>query len=521
MNAVDYVIVILYLAVMIALGFLFKKNKSGKDYFLGNRQFGWFSLCLSVMATQLSVISFVSAPAFVGLRPGGGMQWLTFEFGVPLAMAILIATLAPSLFRSGVVSVYTFLEKRFGTSSRLLLSSVFLISRSLGTSIGIYAVTLILSSILGLVFWQTILIVAGITVIYSFEGGMKAIVYSEVAQMIIKFLGIIIIMIFALHLVGGWDNFLLRVDRSRLQAVRFSNTGFDGKEFGFWPMLLGGVFLYCSYYGVDQTQAQRILSAKDEKTVKKLLLFNGLLRFPVTLCYCLGGLFLGTFYLTNPGFASLIPQNKPDLMVPVFLTHYLPHGVIGVIVVSLLAAAMSSFSSTINSLSAVTMEDFVSRSKNFDAAKYVGLSKIAAVGWGVIIITLAFFVGDIAATVIEAINKVGSLFYGSILAMFIIGFYFRKIPALSANAGVLCGVATNLILWLFFKNVFWFWWNVIGALVTLLVSLFFTYVLNNRQTVTPQIAPPVKPQFLTTYTAMLLFFFLVILSFCLLLPKLF
>src|SRR6266487_5593885 len=118
MNAVDYVIVIVYLVVMIALGFLFKKNESGKDYFLGNKQFGWFALCLSVMATQLSVISFVSAPAFVGLRPGGGMQWLTFEFGVPLAMAILITTIAPSLFRSGVVSVYTFLEKRFGTSSR-------------------------------------------------------------------------------------------------------------------------------------------------------------------------------------------------------------------------------------------------------------------------------------------------------------------------------------------------------------------------------------------------------------------
>lgn len=521
MNSVDYIIVIAYLVIMVALGFLFKKNNSGKDYFLGNKQFGWFTLCLSVMATQLSVISFVSAPAFVGLRPGGGMQWLTFEFGVPIAMAILIATIAPSLFRSGVVSVYTFLEKRFGTSSRLLLSSVFLLSRTLGTSIGIYAVTLILSSVLGLQFWQTILIVAGITVIYSFEGGMKAIVYSEVAQMIIKFLGIIIIMFFALHLVGGWNSFLQHVDRSRLQVIKFSNTGFDGKEFGFLPMLFGGIFLYCSYYGVDQTQAQRILSSKDEKTVTKLLLFNGLLRFPVTLCYCLGGLFLGTFYATNSGFAALIPQNKPDLMVPVFLTHYLPHGVIGIIVVSLLAAAMSSFSSTINSLSAVAIEDFISRRKNFDASKYVRYSKLTAIMWGVLIIILAFFVGDIATTVIEAINKVGSLFYGSILAMFIIGFYFRKIPAISANAGVICGVVTNLILWLFFKNIFWFWWNVSGAAVTFLVSVFFTYALNFKQTIAPDISPYVKPQFFTKQTAILLFFFILIFCFSLLFPKFF
>ena len=521
MNGIDYAIVAFYLVTMVALGFLFKKNKSGKDYFLGNKQFGWFSLCLSVMATQLSVISFVSAPAFVGLRPGGGMQWLTFEFGVPMAMAILIATIAPSLFRSGVVSIYTFLEKRFGKSSRLLLSSVFLISRSLGTSIGFYAVTLILSSILNLLFWQTILIVAGITVLYSFEGGMKAIVYSEVAQMIIKFLGIIIIMFFALHLVGGWDSFIQNVDRSRLQVVRFSDLGFDGKEYGFWPMLLGGIFLYCSYYGVDQTQAQRILSAKDEGTVKKLLLFNGLLRFPVTLCYCLGGLFLGTFYLTNSSFASMVPLNKPDLMVPVFITNYLPHGVIGVIVVSLLAAAMSSFSSTLNSLSAVTMEDFIARRKNFNPDKYVGLSKLTSLLWGVLIIILAFFVDDIAVTVIEAINKVGSLFYGAVLAMFVIGFYTRKISATSINAGLICGVLVNVILWLFFKNIFWFWWNVIGALVTLLVSLFFTYVLNFRQKTESEINVGVRPEFFTKETAILLFFFILIFVFCLLFPKLF
>lgn len=520
MNGLDYAIVVLYMVTMVALGFYFKRSKGSSDYFLGGKGFGWFTLCLSVMATQLSVISFVSAPAFVGLRPGGGMQWLTFEFGVPLAMMILIATLAPALFRSGVVSVYTYLEKRFGYSSRLLLSSVFLISRSLGTSIGIYAVTLILSSILNLPFWQTMFIVAGITVVYSLEGGMKAIVYSEVVQMIIKFLGIIIIAIYALHFVGGWDAFTQNVDRSRLLVIRFSNTGFDGTEYGFWPMLLGGIFLYCSYYGVDQTQAQRILSAKDEITVKKLLLFNGLFRFPITLSYCFAGLLLGTFYTLNADFAAKVPIEKPDLMLPVFLTNYLPHGVIGVIVVSILAAAMSSFSSTLNSLSAVTMEDFVSKRKGFDGAKYVKLSKLIAMGWGIVIIVLAFYVGDIAKTVIEAINKIGSLFYGPILMMFVIGFYFKRIPAISANIGVISGVIVNLLLWLFYKTeVFWFWWNVTGAVVTLAVALLLTHGFGFRRTATEDGAASAPVKVFTLQSAILLSFFALIFVFCLLLPK--
>lgn len=521
MNGIDYAIVVLYMVAMVGLGLYFKRSKGSNDYFLGGKGFGPFSLCLSVMATQLSVISFVSAPAFVGLRPGGGMQWLTFEFGVPVAMMLLIATLAPALFRSGVVSVYSYLENRFGRSSRLLLSSVFLISRSLGTGIGIYAVTLILSSILALPFWQTIIIVAGITVVYSLEGGMKAIVYSEVVQMIIKFLGIIIIAVFALHFVGGWEAFAQHLDRNRLQVVRFSRTGFDGTEYGFWPMLLGGIFLYCSYYGVDQTQAQRILSARDEGTVKKLLLFNGLFRFPVTLSYCFAGLLLGTFYTLNADFAALVPEEKPDLMVPVFLTHYLPHGVIGVIVVSILAAAMSSFSSTLNSLSAVTMEDFISKRKGFDPSQYVKQSKLIAMGWGVVIIVLAFFVGDIAKTVIEAINKIGSLFYGPILMMFVLGFYFKTIPAISANSGVIGGVAVNLALWLFYtKEVFWFWWNVTGAAVTLAVASLLTYGFGFRRGTIRDDAASTPVKLFTAQSAVLLAFFALIFAFCLLLPKL-
>src|SRR5205823_3617884 len=155
------------------------------------------------------------------------------------------------LHRSGVVSVYAFLEQRLGATSRVLLSSMFVLNRGLGAGVQLYAIGLVLSSILGVPFWQTMIVLGVVTIIYSLEGGMKAIVYSEVAQMIIKVLGIIAIAIVALHYLGGWDAFLAHVDHRRLRVVNFSNFGFDGREYGFWPMLIGGLFLYTSYYGTD------------------------------------------------------------------------------------------------------------------------------------------------------------------------------------------------------------------------------------------------------------------------------
>ena len=518
MNLLDYAIVLIYLAVMVWLGIKFKKNKAGTDYFLGGKSFGWFSLCLSTMATQLSVISFVSAPAFVGLRPGGGMQWLTFEFGVPLAMIIIITIIGPALYRSGVVSVYEFLEKRFNTSSRLLISGIFLISRSFATGVTIYAVGLILSSILGISFWQTMLILGVITIVYSLEGGMKAIVYSEVAQMIIKFLGIIIIIICALYYIGGWDNFIAHLDHDRLKVIDFSKSGFDGSEYGFWPMLIGGIFLYCSYYGTDQTQAQRMLSAKDEKTVKKLLLFNGLFRFPVTLAYCLGGLILGAFAHADASFAAKIPAEKPDLMIPIFITDYLPHGIIGVIVVAIIAAGMSAYSSTLNSLSAVTMEDFISRKWKVAPEKYVSYSKVTALVWGVITMFFAFYVGDIAKTVIEAINKIGSMFYGPILAMFLLAIISKKVNATAANIGLVCGVVVNLVLWLFFKNVFWFWWNAIGAMVTLTIGTGLSLLMPIAQL--SALPVHVHGKLFSKENIIMFVFFICMITFCLMLPNL-
>ena len=527
MNYIDYLIVAGFFLTMIALGFYYKKSQVAQDYFLGGKRFGWFSLAMSAMATQLSAISFLSAPAFVGMRKGGGMQWLTYEFGVPLAMLVLIGVLAPALYRSGVVSIYAFLEGRLGRSSRLLLGAVFLVNRSFATGVTIYAVCLALSWILHLSFVVTMCSLGLVTVLYSLEGGMKAVVYSEVAQMVIKILGILTIVALGFSQIGGWDAFLASVDRTRLQVIDFSNLGFSGNEYGFLPMLIGGVFLYCSYYGTDQTQAQRILSARDETTVRKLLLFNGLVRFPITLSYCVGGLVLGAFAHKNVEFAQAIPATRPDLMIPVFMTHYLPHGIIGILVVAIIAAGMSTFSSNLNSMSAVAMEDFVTPNFSWARNNYVLCSKLLTLLAGVITMVQAMAVGGVAATVIEAINKISSLFFGPIFAMFVMAIWPRRPSAGAANIGVLAGVAANLICWLFFKNIFWFWWNALGAITAWSATLLFSFVLPRTQLMPGEGTGPdtaasqTKPRTFPLWALLLVLWFAIIVSFSLIFPHLF
>lgn len=483
MNYLDYLVIFVYIAGFLFLGRLFKGSESGEDYFLGGKSFGWAALSLSTVATQLSAISFISAPAFVGLKEGGGMMWLTYEFAVPLAMLFLMIFLIPPMYKAGIVSVYEYLEKRFSASTRILLSGVFQISRAFATSVMVYTVALILTSVMSIPMWQTILLIGVVTLIYSYQGGMKAVVYGDVIQMIILFGGIIICLGAGLYHLGGWDAFLQDLDRSRLEAVNFQSMGFQkGDEFGFWPMLIGGLFLYTSYYGTDQSQVQRLFSAKDMGTVKMTLLSNGLMRFPITFIYCVMGLVIGTLVATQPSFQQLIPTDKPDLMIPIFIREYLPNGVIGILMVAIFSAAMSSLSSGVNSLSAASVEDFFNRKKQLSTVEYMQYSKYATLFWGAVCIILAFFTGDIAKTVIEAINKVGSVFYGPILATFIAAIGIKSINSKGINIGIMAGVGINVYLWLFVPEVFWFWWNAIGGVMTLVVAYLASLVLPSDDT---------------------------------------
>ncbi|WP_423824086.1 sodium/solute symporter [Salinisphaera sp. SPP-AMP-43] len=486
MTLIDYAVIGLYLGGFLWLGYRLRSHDSGAQYFLGDRSFGWFVLALSAAATQLSSASFISAPAFAGAKAGGGLIWLTYEFAVPLAMAFLIVCFFPTLYNAGVVSIYGFLERRFGPSTRLLLSLVFQLSRAFATSVMIYAVALILTHAMGMPLWLTILVIGLVTLIYCYQGGMKAVVYGDAIQMGLLTIGIGVCVWIGLMRLGGWQAFIAGVDPARLTAVDFTNWGI-GQEagFGFWPMLVGGLFLYVSYYGADQSQAQRLLSARDLPTVRRTLLANGLLRSPVTLCYCLMGLILGTLAARGGAFGSEVPATQPDLLVPMFIRSELPAGLTGLLIVAIFSAAMSSVSSAINSLSAASVEDLIARGRELSNRRYMQASHLATLFWGVVCLALAFVTGHIAPTLIEAINKIGSVFFGPILAIFVAAIMMPRIETRGANAGLASGVLLNLGLWLFVPHLFWFWWNVTGALATWMVAALVSTAMRRQRRAVP------------------------------------
>lgn len=544
MNVLDYTIIFAYLIGFLFLGYFFKKNNSSKDYFLGGNSLGWFPLSLSTMATQLSAISFISAPAFVGLKVGGGLKWLTFEMAVPIAMLFIMIVLIPPLFRAGIVSIYEYAERRFDYSTRMILSIVFQINRALSTGVMVYAIAFILQAVLDLDFSITILIISIITIIYSWQGGMKAVVWGDAIQMIILFIGLVVCLIY------GWSHLSetgasIAFDPARLQVIDFNFGIGEGEEYGIFPMIIGGFFLYASYYGCDQTQAQRMLSAKNEGTIKKLLLANGLLRFPVVLVYCIMGLIIGALVMNTPEFLAEIqgvterhfPEEfaksgiKPDLMMPVFILKYLPHGLIGLLMIGIMSAAMSSLSSTINSLSAVSVEDILKRQGIVKEHNYMRYSKLMVVFWGVVCIGAAFLFGGSDSPVIEIINAIGSVFYGPVLATFVLAIFSKKISSTGIKLGIILSVLVNLI---FSKtmqeiigfdpgiSIFWIWLNFTGFFLTVVIAYLGSFIAPTMQKDESQLARPqiTLADFFCKETYILLGFFIFIIALCAYLPEL-
>lgn len=480
LDGADYLVFVVYFAALIWLSAHFGKDQSDRDdYYLGGRNLPWWAVGLSTAATQTSAIGFMSIPAFVALKPGGGLKLLQGEFVLPWAMIFIMVTLIPFFRRLELVSVYTYLERRFDASVKYLISSVFLISRGVGTAVGLYMTAIVFSTVMGLPLWVTIVIIGGITLVYDTIGGIKAVVYSDVVQMAVLLVGACLIVGYIARDLGGLGPTRQTIGlllAGRLQVLDLTHHGLgDGAEFSFWPQFIGGFFLLSSYYGCDQTQTQRELSAASLTETRKSLILNGFFRFPLSLLYAAIGLALGAFVNLNPDLAAhAFAMGKVDYLLPVFIMQHIPHGLKALIFVAVLAAAMSSLDSSLNSLSAATQTDFIEPllgGRTLDQRAFLRLSKVTTVVWGMVITVLAMFVGDISDTVIEAIGMVGSMFYGPILAAFGCGVLLRVVTARGIFVGVLAGVAFNGALHLWAKQVFWMWWNCTGCVVTVAVAL--------------------------------------------------
>ncbi len=468
-NGFDWGIIVAYLLGMIGLSvYLGRGQASQDDYYVGGRNLPWWAVGISTMATQTSAVSFISIPAFVALKEGGGLTWLQYELAVPLAMVFVMVLFIPFFRHLELISVYEYLEHRFSPSVRLLMSGVFLLSRGLGTGVGLYASGIVLEVCLGLPLWSTILLVGIVTVIYDSIGGMAAVVYSDVIQMVVLVGGLVLCIVFALDKAGGIEASLAAIEPARFVAFDPGTGLGDGAKAPFWGFLIGGFFLYASYYGVDQSQAQRELSAPTLKDTKWSLVFNGLARFPLTALYLAMGLALGAAYAASDTLRAAVPLEHPDHLVPQFILLELPTGLRALLFAAILAAAMSSLDSALNSLSAATMQDFIERRGKLAPKAMLRMGKITTISWGVgitIFALLIAYAGSGGDTVIEIINKVGSAFYGPILAAFLVGVVSRRVNATGVIAGVVAGVSVNVVFWLMVPGVFWMWWNVIGLIV--------------------------------------------------------
>jgi len=478
-------IVFFYLAGMIALSvYLGKNQNNNQDYYLGGKQMPWWAIGLSTMATQCSTNSLLGAPAFVAFAIGGGMVWLQYEIAVPLAMIFLMIFLLPFYRRANVISIYEYLEDRFGPVTRTLLSLVFQFMRAFSTGVTVYGISLVLAKLVNIPFWAGVVLLGLVTIIYDSIGGMKAVVYSDVIQMIVLYGGIAIAIGYAVKMVGGWGAVWENFDPQRRIALDFSSWGFQTKNpHTFWPLFFGCLFLYISYYGCDQTQVQRELSAANEDDTNLSLTFNGFVRFPLVLTYCFLGACIAAFAKLNPNFIHTFPLTKEgtpniNMAVPMFVLQYLPHGIIGLVMIALFAAAMSSLDSTINSLSATTMRDIYQRFINpqLSGKKEFLWGKIFTIFWGTICCLFSFFVGSISESIIESIAKIGSLMNGPILGAFVLGILIKRSNGQGAVSGVIGGLVLNIYLWLYQPQISFWWWNVFGCLGTIIIGWLISFL---------------------------------------------
>ena len=476
----DWLVIAVYLVGLIATSaWLSRRQHSRADYYVSSQDTGPVPIAISIMATQCSSNSILGAPAFVAFAAGGGLVWLQYELAVPLAMIVVMVFMAPMFYRLNLISVYDYLEQRFDLPTRLMLSGLFQLIRAFATAVTVYSIALVIELITGLSFLWSVVLLGLVTVVYDVLGGIRAVIYSDVLQMAILVSVLLAVLLLLINQSGGllatWEAF----PEQRRNPLDFSSHGLgDGQDFAFWPMLFGGIFLYVAYYGCDQSQVQRTLCARNQTEVQQALWLNGLMRFPLVLLYCFVGVGIGAYASANELFLTKLSTTSGtpnyNLAVPVYFIEQLPVGIVGLALVALFAAAMSSLDSVINSLSATTMEDFVRRhprSNTWNDAQELMCSRALTVAWGVITLVMAFHVEDIASTVIVAINKIGSLINGPVLAVFALGLLTARASGRGARFGLITGFVVNLCCWLFLPNVSWLWWNVLGFATTFGVGL--------------------------------------------------
>lgn len=459
----DTVVLIVYVVGIAWVGARFGKDQeSTQDYFLGGRKIPGWAIGLSVMATQASAITFIGAPGW-GFE--GGLERLATFINVPLAMAVLIVILVPIFHRAGIYSIYELLERRFGALTRSLAALLFLIARGLATGVVLYAPALVLSVVTGWDVNLTIVLMAVIAVSYTVLGGISAVIWTDVIQMFVLWLGAILSMVLMVSsLPGGWsDVFAYGAANGMFDAIDLSLD--PTVTYSLWAGLIGGVVMHIAYFGTDQSQIQRVLTSPSIAEGQRSLLIGGYLLVPQMLLFLFIGVMLAAYYQQH---GLTAPDNLNELF-PRYVVNAFPVGITGLVIAGVFAAAMSSLDSALNSLSAVTVRDFYARYVKPDADEkhYLKASRWATIFWGLYATMFAFFAGNLGP-VIEAVNRIGSWFYGALLGTFLLAVLSHRSNGRGAVAGIVLGMAA---VWAVSQtDISWLYQNFVGLIVSVVVG---------------------------------------------------
>jgi SSS family transporter len=472
-HLVDLGIVVAYLLAVTALGVWFRRgSQDAKDYFLGGRTAPWWALAFSIVATETSTLTIIGTPA---IAYGGNMTFLQLVFGYLIGRVLIVVLLLPGYFRGEFFTAYALIEKRFGARTRAVAATTFLVTRAIAEGVRVAAIALVVSVVLGTSERLAVMVVIALTIVYTLEGGMKAVIWTDVAQFLLYLLGSVVTLWTLLHHIpGGWTEVtqVAAAAGHKLQVFDFSFHW--AEKYTFWSGVIGGAFLTMASHGTDQTIVQRLLAARNQRDAGRALVTSGVIVIVQFTVFLLIGVLLFVFAQHVP---LLAPGDRLDRILPTYLVREMPVGLAGLLLASIIAVAMSNASGSLNSLAASSILDFSRlRGRAADTASFVKISRLMTLAWGLVLMGFGLVKWG---PLLEAGLTVVALPLASLLGLFLLGTIDRRANATGALVGMFVGL--GVILWVFkFTTVAFSWYVMIGSLVTFFVGAAVSRVVGER-----------------------------------------
>jgi SSS family solute:Na+ symporter len=458
-NWLDGLVVITYLIAITLYGTHFRKRQQSiHTYFLGGKTTPAWALSLSIVATETSTLTIIGTP---GIAFSGNLSFLQLVLGYIVGRIFVSLVLIPAYFKGEMYTAYELMQRRFGARTKHATASMFLVTRALAEGVRVFAISIVVGIVLGSGDIWSILIISALTLIYTFEGGLTAVIWTDVVQLFIYIGCTMVTFLVILGLIpGGWHGVLANAG-SKFAIWDFSTN--LHLPYTFLGGVIGGAFLNTATHGVDQLIVQRLLAARNERDSKIALLSSGVVIFFQFALFLVVGIMLFSFYRYNPG---LTPPASPDRIFPAFIVTYLPHGIRGIMIAAILAAAMSNLSSSLNALASTTVVDFCRPflKKGVAIKEQLRISRWMTVLWGVILTILAILSRKVNS-VLETGLTIASITFGSMVGVFLLGVLTKKANEKGSVLGMAVGVVSMLLVWRF-STIAFTWYVLIGTAIT-------------------------------------------------------